>query len=168
MGYRQGDTEGTRTRGGAIVTFEEVLTQTIAMLQRLGCVSYRALKRQFAIDDAFLEDLKYETHRGPAARRRPGRQRAGRDWGASTAPASMPASVTCAAVPPPALRHAREPLAYTPSLSRREDSDLPQCAGRRTQAGHRAVCRSQRLDGTPWPIATPRTPGSSSIRCWSA
>jgi len=30
------------------------------MLQRLGRVSYRALKRQFALDDAFLEDLKYE------------------------------------------------------------------------------------------------------------
>jgi hypothetical protein len=35
------------------VTFEEVLTQTIAMLQRLGRVSYRGLKRQFALDDAF-------------------------------------------------------------------------------------------------------------------
>ena len=42
------------------MTFEEVLTQAIAMLQRLGRVSYRALKRQFALDDAFLEDLKYE------------------------------------------------------------------------------------------------------------
>jgi hypothetical protein len=42
------------------VTFNEVLSQTIAMLQQHGRVSYRALKRQFAIDDAFLEDLKYE------------------------------------------------------------------------------------------------------------
>jgi len=42
------------------MTFEEVLTQASAMLQRLGRVSYRALKRQFALDDAFLEDLKYE------------------------------------------------------------------------------------------------------------
>jgi hypothetical protein len=40
------------------VTFEEVLTQTVAMLQRLGRVSYRALKRQFAIPDDYLEDLK--------------------------------------------------------------------------------------------------------------
>src|SRR5215475_12613488 len=48
------------TRGGAAVTFNEVLIQTIAMLQQHGRVSYRALKRQFAIDDAFLEDLKYE------------------------------------------------------------------------------------------------------------
>jgi hypothetical protein len=42
------------------VTFNEVLSQTIAMLQQHGRVSYRALKRQFALDDAFLEDLKYE------------------------------------------------------------------------------------------------------------
>jgi hypothetical protein len=42
------------------VTFNEVLSQTIAMLQQHGRVSYRALKRQFALDDAVLEDLKYE------------------------------------------------------------------------------------------------------------
>jgi hypothetical protein len=42
------------------VTFNEVLNQTIAMLHQHGRVSYRALKRQFALDDAFLEDLKYE------------------------------------------------------------------------------------------------------------
>ena len=42
------------------MTFNEVLSQTIAMLQQHGRVSYRALKRQFALDDAFLDDLKYE------------------------------------------------------------------------------------------------------------
>src|SRR5262249_52783484 len=46
------------TRGGATVTFNEVLSQTIAMLQQHGRVSYRALKRQFAIPDDYLEDLK--------------------------------------------------------------------------------------------------------------
>ena len=44
--------------GGAAVTFNEVLSQTIAMLQQHGRVSYRALKRQFAIDDDYLDDLK--------------------------------------------------------------------------------------------------------------
>src|SRR2546426_9178846 len=44
-------------RGGAAVTFNEVLRQTIAMLQQHGRVSYRALKRQFALDDAFLDLL---------------------------------------------------------------------------------------------------------------
>ena len=42
------------------MTFEEVLDQAIAMLQRQGRVSYRALKRQFDLDDSYLEDLKAE------------------------------------------------------------------------------------------------------------
>ena len=42
------------------MTFKEVLTQVIDWLQQDTRVSYRALKRQFALDDAFLEDLKYE------------------------------------------------------------------------------------------------------------
>src|SRR5512132_2067789 len=44
-------------RGGAAVTFNEVLSQTLAMLQQHGRVSYRALKRQFALDDDYLADL---------------------------------------------------------------------------------------------------------------
>jgi hypothetical protein len=40
------------------VTFNEVLSQTIAMLRQHGRVSYRALKRHFAIGDDYLEDLK--------------------------------------------------------------------------------------------------------------
>ena len=42
------------------MTFEEVLTQARAMLQRQGRVSYRALKRQFDLDDSYLDDLKIE------------------------------------------------------------------------------------------------------------
>ena len=42
------------------MTFEEVLNQAIAMLQRQGRVSYRALKRQFGLDDDYLADLKAE------------------------------------------------------------------------------------------------------------
>jgi class 3 adenylate cyclase len=40
------------------MTFEELLDQVLAMLQRRGRVSYRALQRQFALDEAYLEDLK--------------------------------------------------------------------------------------------------------------
>src|SRR5882672_9969981 len=101
-------------RGGAAVTFNEVLSQTIAMLQQHGRVSYRAVKRQFALDDAFLEDLKYELiavqqravdHDGTVL-----------VWtgDASTAPAPMLVLSTSAAVSPPAMRQAQEPLAYTP------------------------------------------------------
>jgi class 3 adenylate cyclase/tetratricopeptide (TPR) repeat protein len=46
--------------GGPTMTFEEVLDQAIAMLQRRGRVTYRALKRQFDLDDDALEDLKAE------------------------------------------------------------------------------------------------------------
>lgn len=40
--------------------FSEVVAQTLAWLQREGRVSYRALKREFELDDDFLEDLKVE------------------------------------------------------------------------------------------------------------
>jgi hypothetical protein len=49
-----------RSGGGAAMTFEEMLDQAIALLQRRGRVSYRALKRQFQLDDDYLEDLKTE------------------------------------------------------------------------------------------------------------
>jgi class 3 adenylate cyclase/tetratricopeptide (TPR) repeat protein len=42
------------------MTFYEVLEQVIALLQRHGRVSDRALKRQFALDDGLLADLKAE------------------------------------------------------------------------------------------------------------
>src|SRR5438128_12131741 len=42
------------------MTFEEVLDQAIEMLRRRGRVSYRALQRQFGLDDAYLADLKAE------------------------------------------------------------------------------------------------------------
>ncbi len=42
------------------MTFEEVLAQVQALLQREQRVSYRGLKRRFALDDEYLEDLKEE------------------------------------------------------------------------------------------------------------
>ena len=40
--------------------FYAVLARVIEILQREGRTSYRALKRQFALDDDYLEDLKVE------------------------------------------------------------------------------------------------------------
>ena len=40
--------------------FSEVVTQTLAWLQREGRVSYRALKREFDLDDEYITDLKAE------------------------------------------------------------------------------------------------------------
>jgi hypothetical protein len=48
--------EPQNTERGAM-TFEEVLDQAIAMLQWRGRVTYGTLKRQFALDDAYLADL---------------------------------------------------------------------------------------------------------------
>jgi class 3 adenylate cyclase/tetratricopeptide (TPR) repeat protein len=42
------------------MTFDEVLAQVLDLLERQGRVSYRALKRRFALDDDYLEDLKAE------------------------------------------------------------------------------------------------------------
>src|SRR5262245_11058951 len=42
------------------MTFDEVLEQVRELLQSRGRVAYRALKRRFALDDEYLEDLKAE------------------------------------------------------------------------------------------------------------
>jgi class 3 adenylate cyclase len=46
------------------MTFEEILDQAIAMLQRRGRLTYSTLKRQFQLDDAALDDLKNELIEG--------------------------------------------------------------------------------------------------------
>src|SRR5438876_2529244 len=42
------------------MTFDELLAQVVDLLQRQGRVSYGALKRRFALDDDYLQDLKDE------------------------------------------------------------------------------------------------------------
>src|SRR5262252_9416838 len=49
-----------RHREGVAMTFDEVLTQALALLKRQGRVSYRALKMRFALDDEYLDVLKEE------------------------------------------------------------------------------------------------------------
>jgi class 3 adenylate cyclase len=39
-------------------TFDEILTQVLTLLQREGRVAYRVLKRRFALDNDYLEDIK--------------------------------------------------------------------------------------------------------------
>jgi hypothetical protein len=48
--------------GGATMNFYEVLDQVLALLRSRGRVTYGALKRQFNLDDAFLDDLKADVH----------------------------------------------------------------------------------------------------------
>src|SRR5262249_59106813 len=40
--------------------FYEVLDQVVTLLQQRGRVTYRALQRQFTLDEAYLDDLKAE------------------------------------------------------------------------------------------------------------
>ena len=42
------------------MTFDEILAHVIALLQREGRISYRALQRRFDLDDAYLDDVKVE------------------------------------------------------------------------------------------------------------
>ena len=88
------------------MTFEDVLDQAIAMLQRRGRLTYRTLQRQFQLDDAALEDLKDEILYG----QRLAVDEEGRVlvW-TGIAGATAPDVVTPAEPPVPTL------LAYTPA-----------------------------------------------------
>src|SRR5437867_2869447 len=92
------------------MTFEEILDQAMAMLQRRGRLTYGTLKRQFQLDDAALADLKDELIYG---------QRLAVDedervlvWRGEPVSAPLPT-----AAPPPvrASEPTRVPLAYTPA-----------------------------------------------------
>src|SRR5215475_11472726 len=93
------------------MTFEEILDQAIAMLQRRGRLTYGALKRQFHLDDAYLEDLKEELIEGQRlALDEQGKVlvwMGEREPVTTPAPAAMPATV-------PVLDPARGPVSYTP------------------------------------------------------
>ena len=83
------------------MTFKEVLTQVIDWLQQDKRLSYRALKRQFDLDDDYLDDLKAEL----IEVRRVAVEEDGRVlvWTGAAAPEPI-------AAPPP-----QAPLTYTPS-----------------------------------------------------
>jgi tetratricopeptide (TPR) repeat protein len=91
------------------MTFEEVVDQALAMLQRRGRITYRMLQRHFQLDDAALEDLKEELLYG---------QRLAVDedervlvWIGNTA---TPTPLASGPVPTLDISQARAPLAYTP------------------------------------------------------
>src|SRR5262247_970083 len=111
------------------MTFEEILDQAIAMLQRRGRVTYRALQRQFNVDDAFLEDLKEELiHGQQLVVDEDGKVLV---WAGAAAQVSTP-------LPPVALAPApapqRTPLSYTPQYLTEKILDArPRLEGERKQ-----------------------------------
>ena len=103
--------------------FFEVLTQVIELLQREGRISYRALKRELNLDDAYLDDLKAEIIQ--AKKLAVDEEGAVLVWTGRPAPVAPPVS---AAAP----TASRAPLAYTPPYL--TDKIL---AGRATLTGER-------------------------------
>src|SRR3989449_10520081 len=89
------------------MTFEEILDQAIAMLQRRGRLTYGTLKRQFQLDDAALEDLKNELIAG---------QRLAVDEQGNVLVWTGGAEVSAPhATAPPASTQDRAPRSYTPT-----------------------------------------------------
>src|SRR5215831_16166334 len=84
------------------MTFEEILDQAIAMLQRRGRVSYRALQRQFQLDDVYLQDLTAEIVE--VLQLAVDQDHTMLVWTGEAAPAALPEPVQAPA-----------PLAYTPA-----------------------------------------------------
>jgi class 3 adenylate cyclase/tetratricopeptide (TPR) repeat protein len=86
------------------MTFEDILDQAIAMLERRGRLTYRTLQRQFQLDDATLEDLKDELIYG--------QRLAVDEEGRVLVWSGMTGSPAAAPVSPPSVRPS---LAYTPA-----------------------------------------------------
>ena len=104
------------------MTFKDVLAQVLEWLQHDQRLSYRALKRQFALDDDALEDLKEAllyTHAQVIVD--DGR---GLVWTGALPPTSAtPAAAV--RVPAPEASQAPTPLAYTPSYLAEKSSTSP-------------------------------------------
>jgi class 3 adenylate cyclase len=96
------------------MTFDEILTQVLELLQREKRVSYRALKVRFQLDDDLLEAVKDELIY--AKKLAIDEENRVLVWVGEQASASTPPPVPGTPEPAsaPAPDHEREPLSYTP------------------------------------------------------
>ena len=96
------------------MTFDDILAQVLALLQREGRVSYRALKVRFQLDDDLLEAVKDELIY--AKKLALDEEHRVLVWAGEHASASAPspAPETPELAPTPATDLEREPLSYTP------------------------------------------------------
>src|SRR5262249_1066117 len=114
------------TSGGWAMTFEEILDQAMAMLQRRRRVAYRTLQVQFRLDDNALEVLKGDLlYALPVARDEDGRVLV---WtgGPEPLPSSPPPSTThVSQSPPPEMSLPQTaPRPVTPSTPEAERRQL--------------------------------------------
>src|SRR5262249_14482229 len=110
------------------MTFDEVLAQVKALLQQEQRVSYRGLKRRFALDDVYLEDLKEEL----IGAKRPATDEEGRFlvWTGAASGSSSTAQVPGS--PPP--------VTYTPrQLAERIRAEQAAMAARGATDGERKI-----------------------------
>jgi hypothetical protein len=106
------------------MTFEEMLDRTLDMLQHRGRVSYRALQRQFHLDDAYLDDLKAEIVE--VLRLAVDQDNTMLVWtGGSGAPAT-PSPPAHRALPPEAQEVHPAPLATTPGVQHTPEAERRQ------------------------------------------
>ena len=154
------------------MTFEEIVDQALAMLQRRGRVAYRTLKRQFQLDDEALEDLKIELIKA---------QRLATDeggevlvWIGAGAPAPVSAAETPSAprqelsTPAGPLPAPLRPIAYTPRhlAERIRAEQVALEAAVRPTASARPLPPSSPTSKAPWTSLKtwiPRRPAVSSI-----
>ena len=119
------------------MSFDELLTRVLDLLQRQGRLSYRTLKARFQLDDDLLEALKDELIYA---------QRVAVDEDSRVLVWTGESVFALVSAPVPTSAQEQTPLSYTPPTPHRKDSRCTPYPGRRTQAGHGAVCRHQRFD----------------------
>ena len=114
--------------------FYDVVDQVTALLRQRGRVSYRALKRQFQLDEDYIEDLKEELiHTQELAEERDGRMLV---WvGAGTTPAQPPNPS------PSQPASTQPPSTYTPQHLAAQRTRIPGSTGTRGSVGHRTISR---------------------------
>ena len=121
--------------------FDALFAQVIALLQHEQRISYRVLKRRFALSDDDLADLKDELIY--AKKLAVDEENRVLVWTGGTAPMALPTSTP--SHPAPALSHTtdheREPLSYTPKHLAAKDTDFSKRSGGGTETGHRVVLR---------------------------
>ena len=115
------------------MTFDDILAQVQALLQREQRLSYRALQRRFALEEADLEALKDEL----IYAKRLAVDEAGRVlvWVGDTGTTSAPASQVPQSAPTQADHQTEQPTPSRPASSR------PPSPGGRTPPAHHPVLR---------------------------